>query len=161
MAVDKAKNLFNKELDWMRRQPKARTTKSKSRIDDFYEIKEKAHKRRQDHQVQLEINMERLGSKILELHKIKKSFGDTLILDGFDYVFKRGERIGIIGKNGTGKSSFLNVITEKSPVDSGKVVSGETVKFGYYTQGGIAVKEGQKVIEVIKEFGEYLSLIHI
>ena len=158
MAVDKAKNLFNKELDWMRRQPKARTTKSKSRIDDFYEIKEKAHKRRQDHQVQLEINMERLGSKILELHKIKKSFGDTLILDGFDYVFKRGERIGIIGKNGTGKSSFLNVITEKSPVDGGKVVSGETVKFGYYTQGGIAVKEGQKVIEVIKEFGEYIPL---
>ncbi len=158
IAVDKAKNLFNKELDWMRRQPKARTTKSKSRIDDFYEIKEKAHKRRQDHQVQLEINMARLGSKILELHKIKKSFGDTLILDGFDYVFKRGERIGIIGKNGTGKSSFLNVITEKSPVDGGKVVLGETVKFGYYTQGGIAVKEGQKVIEVIKEFGEYIPL---
>ena len=158
IAVDKAKNLYNKELDWMRRQPKARTTKSKSRIDDFYEIKKKAHKRRQDHQVQLEINMERLGSKILELHKIKKSFGDTLILDGFDYVFKRGERIGIIGKNGTGKSSFLNVITEKTPVDSGKVVLGETVKFGYYTQGGIAVKEGQKVIEVIKEFGEYIPL---
>ena len=157
-TVEKAKNLYNKELDWMRRQPKARTTKSKSRIDDFYEIKEKAHKRRQDHQVQLEINMERLGSKILELHKIKKSFDDTLILDGFEYVFKRGERIGIIGKNGTGKSSFLNVITEKIPVDSGKVVLGETVKFGYYTQSGIVIKEGQKVIEVIKEFGEFIPL---
>ena len=105
-TVEKAKNLYNKELDWMRRQPKARTTKSKSRIDDFYEIKEKAHKRRQDHQVQLEINMERLGSKILELHKIKKSFDDKLILDGFEYVFKRGERIGIIGKNGTGKYNY-------------------------------------------------------
>ena len=157
-TVEKAKNLYNKELDWMRRQPKARTTKSKSRIDDFYEIKEKAHKRRQDHQVQLEINMERLGSKILELHKIKKSFDDTLILDGFEYVFKRGERIGIIGKNGTGKSSFLNVITQKIPVDGGKVVLGETVKFGYYTQSGIVIKEGQKVIEVIREFGEFIPL---
>ena len=157
-TVEKAKNLYNKELDWMRRQPKARTTKSKSRIDDFYQIKEKAHKRRQDHQVQLEINMERLGSKILELHKVKKAFDDKLILDGFEYVFKRGERIGIIGKNGTGKSSFLNVITEKIPVDGGKVILGETVKFGYYTQSGIVIKEGQKVIEVIKEFGEFIPL---
>jgi ATP-binding cassette subfamily F protein uup len=158
ITVDKAKNLYNKELDWMRRQPKARTTKSKSRIEDFYEIKEKAHKRRQDHQVQLEINMTRLGSKILELHKVKKSFDDKLILDGFEYVFKRGERIGIIGKNGTGKSSFLNIITEKIPVDGGKVILGETVKYGYYTQSGIVIKEGQKVIEVIKEFGEYIPL---
>lgn len=157
-TVDKAKNLFKKELDWMRRQPKARTTKSKSRIDDFYEIKEKAHKRRRDHQVQLEINMERLGSKIVELHKLQKSFGDLTILDGFDYVFKKGERIGIIGKNGTGKSSFLNIITQNIPVDGGKVVVGETVKFGYYTQSGIHIKEGQKVIEVIKEFGEEIPL---
>ena len=156
--LGKAKSLFKKELDWMRKQPKARTTKSKSRIDDFYQIKEKAHQRRQDHQVQLEINMERLGSKILELHKVYKSFGDKKILDGFDYVFKRGERLGIIGKNGTGKSSFLNLITEKLPVDAGKVVLGETVKFGYYTQAGIVVKEGQKVIEVIKEFGEFIPL---
>ena len=157
-SVEKAKNLYNKELEWMRRQPKARTTKSKSRIDDFFEIKAKAHKRRQDHQVQLEINMERLGSKILELHKVKKSFDDTLILDGFDYVFKRGERIGIIGKNGTGKSSFLNIITQKNAIDGGKVVLGETVKFGYYTQSGIVIKEGQKVIDVIKEFGEFIPL---
>ena len=158
VTTDKAKNLFKKELDWMRKQPKARTTKSKSRIDDFYQIKEKAHQRRKDHKVQLEINMERLGSKILELHKLQKSFGDKVILDGFDYVFKRGERIGIIGKNGTGKSSFLNIITQKSEVDGGKVVVGETIKFGYYTQAGINVKEGQKVIEVIKEFGEFIPL---
>ncbi|MBT4780256.1 MAG: ABC-F family ATP-binding cassette domain-containing protein [Polaribacter sp.] len=156
--LGKAKSLFKKELDWMRRQPKARTTKSKSRTDDFYKIKEKAHQRRQDHQVQLEINMERLGSKILELHKLKKSYGDKKILDGFDYIFKRGERVGIIGKNGTGKSSFLNIITETAPLDRGKVTVGETVKFGYYTQSGIKVKPGQKVIEVIKEFGEFIPL---
>ena len=156
--LGKAKSLFKKELDWMRRQPKARTTKSKSRSDDFYKIKEKAHQRRQDHQVQLEINMERLGSKILELHKLKKSYGDKKILDGFDYIFKRGERVGIIGKNGTGKSSFLNIITETAPLDGGKVTVGETVKFGYYTQSGIKVKPGQKVIEVIKEFGEFIPL---
>ena len=156
--LGKAKSLFKKELEWMRKQPKARTTKSKSRTDDFYEIKEKAHQRRKDHPIQLEINMERLGSKILELHKVYKSFGDKKILEGFDYVFKRGERIGIIGKNGTGKSSFLNIITQKSPVDAGKVILGETVKYGYYTQTGIEVKEGQKVIEVVKEFGEYIPL---
>ncbi|RXP64537.1 ABC transporter ATP-binding protein [Lutibacter sp. HS1-25] len=157
-SVDKAKNLFNKELEWMRRQPKARTTKSKSRIDDFYKIKEAAHKRRNDHQVQLEINMERMGSKILELHKISKSFGDLTILDKFEYNFLRGERIGIIGKNGTGKSSFLNIITGGIPVDSGKVVVGETIKFGYYTQDGINPKPGQKVIEIIKEYGEQIPL---
>ena len=156
--LSKAKSLFKKELDWMRKQPKARTTKSKSRTDDFYKIKAQAHQRRKDHQVQLEINMERLGSKILELHKISKSFDDKVILDGFDYVFKRGERIGIIGKNGTGKSSFLNIITEKAPLDRGKVILGETVKFGYYTQRGIQIKEGQKVIEVVKEFGEFIPL---
>ncbi|KAF9659261.1 ABC-F family ATP-binding cassette domain-containing protein [Tenacibaculum sp. ZH5_bin.1] len=156
--LSKAKSLFKKELDWMRRQPKARTTKSKSRIDDFFEIKKKAHQRRKEHEVQLEINMERLGSKIVELHKLKKNFGDKVILDGFDYVFKRGERIGIIGKNGTGKSSFLNMLTGKISVDGGKVIVGETVKFGYYTQKGIQIKEGQKVIEVIKEFGEEIPL---
>ncbi|CAM1334374.1 ABC-F family ATP-binding cassette domain-containing protein [Tenacibaculum aestuariivivum] len=156
--LGKAKSLFKKELDWMRRQPKARTTKSKSRTDDFYEIKEKAHKRRNEHEVQLEINMERLGSKILELHKMHKSFDDKVILNGFDYVFKRGERIGIIGKNGTGKSSFLNMLTGGIELDGGKVVIGETVKFGYYTQNGIVIKPGQKVIEVVKEFGEYIPL---
>jgi len=156
--LGKAKNLYKKELDWMRRQPKARTTKSKSRIEDFYEIKNRAHQRRENHEVQLEINMERLGSKIVELHQISKSFGDNVILTKFNYVFKRGERIGLIGKNGTGKSTFLNLLTGKLQVDQGKVVVGETVKFGYYTQDGIEIKPGQKVIEVIKEFGEYIPL---
>lgn len=157
-SVDKAKNLYKKELDWMRRQPKARTTKSKSRIDDFYDIKEKAHKRRNEHEVQLEINMERVGSKILELHNISKSFQDKVLLNKFEYVFKNGERIGIIGKNGTGKSTFLNMITGRLQPDGGKVIVGETIKFGYYTQSGINPKEGQKVIDVIKEFGEYIPL---
>ncbi|WP_103071251.1 ABC-F family ATP-binding cassette domain-containing protein [Aquimarina sediminis] len=158
IATDKAKQLYKKELDWMRRQPKARTTKSKSRIDDFYEIKERAHKRRNDHEVQLEINMERMGSKILELHKISKTFGDLLLLDKFEYVFKKGERIGIIGKNGTGKSTFLNMITGSITPDHGKIVIGDTIKFGYYTQSGISIKEGQKVIDVIREFGDYIPL---
>lgn len=156
--IDKAKNLFKKELDWMRRQPKARTTKSKSRIDDFYEIKKKAHSRRKEHQVQLEINMERLGSKIVELHNLVKSFEEKKILDKFNYSFKKGERIGIIGKNGTGKSTFLNLLTGLIQPDSGKIVVGETVKFGYYNQKGIKIKEGQKVIDVIREFGDYIPL---
>ena len=157
-SVDKAKNLYTKELDWMRRQPKARTTKSKSRIDDFYIIKEQAHKRRQEHIVQLEINMERLGSKIVELHNISKRFEDKIILDKFNYIFKRGERVGIIGKNGTGKSTFLNILTGTTPPDTGKVVIGETIKFGYYTQQGISVQTGQKVIDIIKKYGEYIPL---
>ncbi|MDN3641369.1 ABC-F family ATP-binding cassette domain-containing protein [Lutimonas halocynthiae] len=157
-TVSKAKNLFKKELDWMRRQPKARTTKSKSRIDDFHQIKEVAHQRRKDHQVQLDIKMERLGSKVVELHHVSKAFDEKLLINKFDYVFKRGERIGIIGKNGTGKSTFVNMITGGLAADSGKVVIGETIKFGYYSQSGIKIKEGQKVIEVIKEYGEYIPL---
>ena len=157
-TLQKTKSLYKKELDWMRRQPKARTTKSKSRIDDFFKIKEQAHQRRKEHVVQLEIQMERLGSKILELHHVTKAFDERILLDRFDYVFKRGERIGIIGKNGTGKSTFLNVVTGALPVDSGKVVVGDTVKFGYYTQEGISIQQGQKVIEVIREFGDYIPL---
>ena len=157
-TISKAKNLFKKELDWMRRQPKARTTKSKSRIDDFHVIKEVAHQRRKDHEIQLEIQMERLGSKIVELHHISKSYDEKLLIDKFEYIFKRGERIGIIGKNGTGKSTFANIITGINPVDSGKVVVGETIKFGYYSQSGIQIKEGQKVIDVIREFGEFIPL---
>ena len=156
--VGKAKQLFKKELEWMRRQPKARTTKSKSRIDDFSEIKSKAHKRRQDHTIELDINMARLGSKIIEFHKVSKSFKDKTILDGFEYTFKKGDRIGIIGKNGTGKSTFLNLLTQSLQPDAGKVVIGETVKIGYYTQGGIKAKPNQKVIDVIKEFGDYIPL---
>lgn len=155
----KSKILFKKELDWMRRQPKARTTKSKSRIDDFHTIKEKANQRRKEHEVQLEINMERMGSKIVELHKISKSYPNKPILDKFEYNFLKGERIGIIGKNGTGKSTFLNILTGATKPDSGKVVIGETIKFGYYTQKGITPKEGQKVIDVIREFGDYIPLM--
>lgn len=157
-SVEKAKNLFTKELEWMRRQPKARTTKSKSRQDDFYVIKEKATSRRKEHKVELEINMERMGSKIIELHKVSKRYDDKVILDGFDYNFNRGERIGIIGKNGTGKSTFLNIITQTIAPDSGKVVVGETIKIGYYTQSGINPKPEQRVIDIIKEFGEYIPL---
>ncbi len=159
-SVEQHKNkiLYKKELDWMRRQPKARTTKSKSRIDDFHEIKARAKQRRKDHEVQLELNMERLGSKIVELHKLSKSFGDKIMLDKFDYNFVKGERIGIIGKNGTGKSTFLNLLTGTETLDSGKIIIGETIKFGYYTQKGIAIKEGQKVIDVVREFGDYIPL---
>ncbi len=156
--TNKAKQLYKKELDWMRRQPKARTTKSKSRIDDFQDIKSRAHQRRNDHEVQLELNMERLGTKVVELHSISKSFGDKNILDKFEYNFLKGERIGIIGKNGTGKSTFLNMITGSIAPDAGKVVIGDTVKFGYYTQQGIHIKEGQKVIEVVREFGDFIPL---
>jgi ATP-binding cassette subfamily F protein uup len=154
----KAKQLFKKELEWIRRQPKARTTKSKSRIDDFQDIKHRASQRRNDHQVQLELNMERLGNKIIELHKVSKSYKDKVILDSFSYMFQNGERMGIIGKNGTGKSTFLNLLTESVKPDSGKIVIGETVKFGYYTQNGISIKPEQKVIDVIREFGDYIPL---
>ena len=154
----KAKQLFKQELEWMRRQPKARTTKSKSRIDDFQDIKSRAHQRRNDHEVQLELNMERLGTKVVELHAISKSFDDKKILDQFEYNFLKGERIGIIGKNGTGKSTFLNMITGNIAPDKGKVVIGDTVKFGYYTQKGIHIKEGQKVIDVVREFGDFIPL---
>ncbi len=157
-SVDKAQNLLVKELEWMRRQPKARTTKSKSRQDDFYVIKEKAQNRRRENKVELEINMERMGSKIIELHKISKKFKDHVILDNFSFDFQRGERIGIIGKNGTGKSTFLNLLTGTLPLDSGKVIKGDTIKIGYYTQSGINPKPGQKVIDIIKEYGEYIPL---
>ncbi|WP_248723512.1 ABC-F family ATP-binding cassette domain-containing protein [Seonamhaeicola sp. ML3] len=158
VEAGKTKQLFKKELEWMRRQPKARTTKSKSRIDDFFEIKHKAHQRRKEYQVQLEINMERLGSKIIEFHNVSKSYQDKVILKGFDYTFKKGERVGIIGKNGTGKTTFLNILTQTDQPDAGKVVKGETVKFGYYTQNGITIKPEQKVIDVIREFGDYIPL---
>lgn len=156
--INKAKQLYTKELEWMRRQPKARTTKSKSRIDDFHDIKKRAHQRRQDHKVQLEIHMERLGSKIIEFHNVSKAFNKTVILKNFDYTFKKGERLGIIGKNGTGKSTFLNLLTQGMIPDQGKVILGDTVKIGYYTQKGIIVKHEQKVIEVIQEYGDYIPL---
>ena len=154
----KTKRHFTKELEWMRRQPKARTTKSKSRIDDFNTIKAKAQIRRNEHKVQLEINMERLGSKMIEMHRVTKAFGNKVILRGFDYNFQRNDRIGIIGNNGTGKSTFLKLLTDTIKPDSGKIIRGETLKFGYYTQEGIETKSSQKVIEVIHEFGEFIPL---
>ncbi len=158
IETNKAKQLFKKELNWMRRQPKARTTKSKSRIDDFFEIKARANQRRNDHEVQLEINMERLGSKIIELHRVSKTYEDTIILNKFDYVFQKGDRIGVIGKNGSGKTTLLNLLTGSVIPDSGKIIIGDTIKFGYYTQDGIPIKKGQKVIEVIREYGDYIPL---
>ena len=154
----KAKRHFTKELEWMRRQPKARTTKSKSRIEDFKKIKAKAQQRRNEHEVQLEINMERLGSKMIEMHRVSKAFDEKVILQGFDYNFQRNDRIGIIGNNGTGKSTFLKLLTNTIKPDGGKIVWGDTLKFGYYTQEGIHVKPDQKVIEVIQEFGEFIPL---
>jgi len=158
VETNKAKQLFKKELGWMRRQPKARTTKSKSRIDDFHDIKARAHQRRKDHVIQLELNMERLGRKIIELHNISKTFDELVITNKYNYTFQHGERIGIIGKNGTGKSTFLNMLTGLSQPDSGKIVRGETLKFGYYTQKGITIKPEQKVIEVVREYGDYIPL---
>ena len=154
----KVKQLFKKELSWMRKQPKARTTKSKSRIDDFKEIKQRAQQRRVEHEVQLELNMERLGTKIVELVKVSKSFEDKVILDQFNYMFQRGERVGIIGKNGTGKSTFLDILTAKTTPESGKIIIGDTIKFGYYTQNGIEVKDSQKVIDVVRDFGDFIPL---
>ena len=154
----KVKQLFKKELSWMRKQPKARTTKSKSRIDDFKEIRRLAHQRRVEHEVQLELNMERLGTKIVELVKVSKSYEDKVILDQFNYMFQRGERVGIIGKNGTGKSTFLDILTAKTSPESGKIIIGDTIKFGYYTQNGIKVKEDQKVIDVVRNFGDFIPL---
>ena len=158
-SQEKAKNLYVRELDWIRRQPKARTTKSKSRIDDFAIIKEQAQKRRREHVVELEIAMQRLGSKIIELHNVVKKFPEKTILDRFSYVFKRGERVGIVGKNGTGKSTFLNLLAGKITPDAGKIIIGETVQFGYYTQQGIEINPQEKVIDVIKKYGEYIPLL--
>ena len=154
----KVKQLFKKELTWMRKQPKARTTKSKSRIDDFKEIKHLAQQRRNDHEVQLELNMERLGTKIVEFYKVSMFYDDKTILNKYSYQFQRGERVGIIGKNGTGKSTFLDILTGKTAPESGKIIIGETIKFGYYTQNGIKVKDSQKVIDVVRDFGDYIPL---
>ena len=154
----KVKQLFKKELTWMRKQPKARTTKSKSRIDDFKEIKHLAQQRRNDHEVQLELNMERLGTKIVEFYKVSMFYDDKTILNKYSYQFQRGERVGIIGKNGTGKSTFLDILTGKTAPESGIITIGESIKFGYYTQNGIKVKNYQKVIDVVRDFGDYIPL---
>ncbi len=156
--VDKAKNLYRKELEWMRRQPKARGTKAKSREDAFYKTKEVAHQRKDNSKVAMEINMSRLGSKILEIHHAEKAFGDLKILDDFNYVFKKRERVGIVGKNGVGKTTFLDIVLGKQQLDSGRIEHGETVVFGYYTQKGMKLKDDKKVIETIKDIAEVIPL---
>lgn len=150
--------LYKKELEWMRRQPRARTSKSKARIGDFQALKEKALQRRRDHEVELEINMERLGTKVVELHNVSKAFGGRVLFEGFTYHFRRGERIGLVGRNGSGKSTFLELVCGHLPPDTGKVVHGETVKIGYYTQQGLEAEPGKRVVDVIRDFGDYIPL---
>lgn len=156
--IDKAKNTYRKELDWMRRQPKARTTKAQSRIDSFYEIEKVAKQRIEDRQVELQMKMSRLGGKVVEMKKVYKSYGDKVILKGFDYTFKRGERVGIIGKNGTGKSTFINMIMQKELQDSGKINIGDTIVFGNFSQQGLEYKEDMRVIEYVKGIAESFPL---
>jgi ATP-binding cassette subfamily F protein uup len=156
--IDKAKNLYTKELEWMRRQPKARGTKSKARIESFYDVEKSAKKRIKNDKVQLEVQMTRLGSKILELHKVSKSYGDLKILDQFTYTFKKRDRIGIVGKNGVGKTTVLNMLTGTETIDAGKIVTGDTVVIGYYTQSGMKMDEGKRVIEIVRDIAEYIPL---
>ena len=157
-TIDKAQNLYRKELEWMRRQPKARTTKSKSRQDDFYETEKVAKTDTRKEKLELDFEMKRLGSKILELHNISKSFGDKLLLKDFSYQFQRGEKVGIVGKNGAGKSTLLNIIQGFEPYDSGSIETGETIKFGYFAQKGLQYKEDQRVIDFIKDISENFPL---
>ncbi|MDE3235762.1 MAG: ABC-F family ATP-binding cassette domain-containing protein [Bacteroidota bacterium] len=157
-SIDKAKNLYRKELEWMRKQPKARTTKSKSRQDNFYEIETKAKQRIEDAQLQLQVKMSRLGGKIVEMKKVYKSYGNKTILQGFDYTFSKGERIGVIGKNGVGKSTFLNILQGLETADSGKINVGDTVVFGNFSQQGLVIKEDMRVIEYVKTFAENFPL---
>ena len=157
-TIDKARNTFKKELEWIRRQPKARSVKQKARVDSFDDVKKAASQRIDDSEVEIPVKMERLGSKILELHKIGKSYGEKVILDNFTYNFQRKERLGIVGNNGTGKSTFLNVIQGREEIDRGKVVIGETVVFGYYSQELIKVDEDKKVIDVIRDIAEFIPL---
>lgn len=157
-TVDKAKNLFKTELEWMRRQPKARGTKAKYRVDAFSEVKEKAHSGKQSQEMEVNLRGERQGKKILEMEHVTKRFDDQIMLDDFSYVFKRGERVGIIGKNGVGKSTFLNLITGELAPDSGKMDKGQTTKIGYYTQDEAIFKPEMKVLEVVKEVAEYIKL---
>ena len=157
-SIDKAKNEYRKELEWMRKQPKARTTKSKSRQDNFYEVEAKAKQKTEEAQLQLQVKMSRLGGKIVEMKKVYKSYGDNPILKGFDYTFSKGERIGVIGKNGVGKSTFLNILQGIEPADSGKINIGDTVMFGNFSQKGLVIKDNLRVIEYVKTFAENFPL---
>ena len=158
VEIAKAQKLMKKELDWIRRSPKARTTKSKARIDNFDKIKKKATSKRLVKELNIDVKMDRVGGKILELRNIKKSFNNLNILDGFDYTFKKGERIGILGKNGVGKSTFLNIITGLLKPDSGKINIGETINYGYFTQSGLETDEERRVIQVLKDIAEFIVM---
>jgi ABC transport system ATP-binding/permease protein len=157
-SIDKARNEYRKELEWMRKQPKARTTKSKSRIDNFYDVETRAKQRIEDAQMQLQVKMSRLGGKIIEMKKVYKSYGEKSILKGFDYTFSKGERIGVIGKNGVGKSTFLNMLQGLEPLDSGKINVGDTIIFGNFSQLGMEIKDDVRVIEYVKSFAESFPL---
>ena len=157
-TIDKANNLYRKELEWMRRQPKARTTKSKSRIEAFYETEKTAKMDTRKQELELDFGMKRLGKKILEMRNINKKFGNKTILDNFSYQFQRGEKVGIIGKNGVGKSTLLNIIQGLETYDSGEIEVGETIKFGYFSQKGLTYKEDQRVIDFMKDIAEYYPL---
>ncbi|MDH5035611.1 ABC-F family ATP-binding cassette domain-containing protein [Chryseobacterium cucumeris] len=157
-TIDKANNLYRKELEWMRRQPKARTTKSKSRIDAFYETEKVAKTDTRKDGLELDFEMKRLGNKILELKHIDKSFGPKVLLKDFSYQFQRGEKVGIIGKNGAGKSTLLNIIQGFEKADKGEIETGETISFGYFSQKGLTYKEDERVIDFIKEIAEFYPL---
>ncbi|HEV2482583.1 MAG TPA: ABC-F family ATP-binding cassette domain-containing protein [Puia sp.] len=157
-SIEKARNTYRKELEWMRKQPKARTTKSKSRQDNFYVVEARAKQKIEDQQIELQMKMNRLGGKVVELKKVYKSFDDRVILKGFDYTFKRGERVGVIGRNGVGKSTFINILQGLEPADSGKINIGETVIFGNYSQSGLVIKEDMRVIEFVKNIAEHFPL---
>ena len=154
----KDKNIFRKELEWMRKQPKARTTKSKSRQDAFKDVEERVSVKKEDTEVSLQVKMTRLGGKILEMKKVNKSFGDKIIMRGFDYTFKRGERIGVVGKNGVGKSTFLKIALQQELPDTGKITHGDTVVFGNFNQEGLLYKEDKRAIEYVKDMAEYFPL---
>jgi len=156
--LEKTKKLYKKELNWIRRQPQARGTKAKSRVDKFYDIEEKAHKKIDDGNLTLDIDMARLGGKILECHNVSKSFGDLKIIEGFNYKFKKGERVGIAGPNGVGKTTFLKILTKEIDPDSGKVILGDTVVFGHYKQENNALNESHRVIDCVREIAEYIPL---
>ena len=156
IAAERAGQLLKHELEWMRSTPQARTGKAKARIDAFYDLQEKARVRRDNSELQFGADMQRLGGKILEMDRVSKSYGDTVVLKDFEYIFKKGERIGIIGKNGIGKSTFLNMITGNESPDSGTIVTGQTVAYGYYTQKGIKFDERKTVIETIKDIAEVI-----
>jgi ATP-binding cassette subfamily F protein uup len=157
-SIEKARNTYRKELEWMRKQPKARTTKSKSRQDNFYEVEKRAKQKLQEQQLELQAKMSRLGGKVAELKKVYKSYGDKAILSGFDYTFKRGERVGIVGKNGAGKSTFVNILQGIETADSGKINIGDTVVFGNYSQTGLEIKSDLRVIEYVKGIAEHFPL---